>query len=236
MSLRRESLAGQLLSVAIYTDQRTHSKHLTGYRFEARSGIKGPRSSPSCSLRLSPRWGLSRLNQGYLNCFISDTRFEGATQLHAVIDTVGRPTNVIVTNSSGSPVLDQAAVVCLQKAHFQAAVRDGKPVEGDFHIGVKWELPPSANTCSPSMPVAWMITVSVAPPPGGSPAPLPPNPESLVCVCVSGTELSEPIILRSSGAQRLDDGAIKLIKKSPRPSNSQTGCYAEMFRFNPQPP
>jgi Na+-translocating ferredoxin:NAD+ oxidoreductase RnfG subunit len=47
------------------------------------------------------------------NCpyaFISDTPFEGTTRLHAQIDPAGQVTDVTVTNSSGSPGLDDTAV------------------------------------------------------------------------------------------------------------------------------
>jgi TonB family protein len=170
------------------------------------------------------------------NCpqsLVSKTRFEGTTDLHAQIDPAGQATDVTITNSSGSPSLDDAAVACLKKAHFQAALREGKPVAGQFQMSVKWEIPPSAVVCSPSMPIAWAVEVSVTPSPTDS-SPLPPVAESLVCACMNGTKASEPIILRSSGSQRLDEGAIKLMKQAPR-SSSQAGCFANEFRFITKP-
>jgi TonB family protein len=155
------------------------------------------------------------------------------TRLHAQIDPAGQVTDVTVTNSSGSPALDDTAVACLKKAHFQAAMRAGKPVEGQFPFSMKWVLPASADVCSPAMPIAWAVEVSVTQSPT-KPSPLPPGAESLVCSCMNGTERSEPVILRSSGIQRLDEGAIELMKKTPK-GNSRAGCSADKFRFIAKP-
>jgi TonB family protein len=167
---------------------------------------------------------------------IAKTRFEGTTRLHVLIDHVGQPTAVTVTNSSGSRALDAAAVACAKKAHFQAATGEGKPVDGQFSLSVKWELLPSADACSPSMTIAWGVTVSVEPSPTAPPSPIPVNAESVVCACMNGKNASEPVILSSSGVQRLDEGAIKLMKKSTERWNNTDGCIAGAFHFSAEPP
>jgi TonB family protein len=167
---------------------------------------------------------------------IAETRFEGTTRLHVLIDRVGQPTAVTVTNSSGSQGLDAAAVACAKKARFQAAMGEGKPVDGQFSLSVKWDLSPSADACTPSMTVAWGVTVSVGPSPTAPPSPIPVNAKSVVCACMNGKNASEPVILSSSGVRRLDEGAIKLMKKSTERWNNTAGCIAGAFHFSAESP
>lgn len=97
----------------------------------------------SANVTTSPPVLLSRSD--IENCpyaVIAETRFEGTSRLQISIDRVGRPTGVVVTNSSGSRGLDDAAVACVKKAHFQAAMDKGKPVDGQLPLSVKWELGP----------------------------------------------------------------------------------------------
>ena len=167
------------------------------------------------------------------NTFVSATRVEGTTRVRALIDPSGQPTEVTVMASSGFQPLDEAAVTCFKKARFQPAVRAGKPAQAPFEMGVKWEIPPGAQTCSPSMPIAWIVDVSVGPSPRSpAPDPTPAGASALVCGCADGRE---PMILRSSGSSHLDDGAIKLMKKAGERQGSRVSwCYAEEFRFTPE--
>jgi TonB family protein len=167
------------------------------------------------------------------NTFVSATRIEGTTRVRALIDPSGQPTEVTVVASSGFQPLDEAAVTCFKKARFQPAVRAGKPVQAPLEMGVKWEIPPGAETCSPSMPIAWIVQVSVRPSPTSpAPDPTPAGATALVCGCADGRD---PVILRSSGTSRFDDGAIKLMKKAGEQHGSRVSwCYAEEFRFTPE--
>jgi TonB family protein len=172
----------------------------------------------------------------FANCqssFVSKTRFEGTTRLKALIDSAGQAIDVTVSSSSGSQELDDAAVACLKNAHFQVAMREGQPAPGEFRLNVKWELPPSVDACSPSMPVGWIVVVNAKPSPK-EPSPFPPTAESVVCICMNGTETSEPIIVRSSGIQQLDEAAIKLQKQAPK-GGIRAGCSANEFRFITKP-
>jgi len=167
---------------------------------------------------------------------IAKTRYEGTTRLNVLIDRAGQPTAVTVTNSSGSQGLDASAVACAKKAHFQPAVREGKPVDGQYSLSVRWELSPLEDACSPSMTIAWRVTVSVGRSPTAPPSPLPVNAESVVCVCMHDKNVSEPVVVSSSGVQRLDEGAIKLMKKSEGRWNAPDGCSAGAFHFTAEPP
>jgi hypothetical protein len=48
--------------------------------------------------------------------------------------------------------------------------------------------------------------------------------------------VSEPVVVSSSGIQRLDEGAIKLMKKSEARWNAPDGCSAGAFHFAAEPP
>jgi hypothetical protein len=52
---------------------------------------------------------------------------------------------------------------------------------------------------------------------------------------LNGKNPSEPVILSSSGVQRLDEGAIKLMKKSAERWNNTDGCIAGAFHFSAEP-
>ena len=163
------------------------------------------------------------------NTFASPTRLNGATGLRALIDSSGQPSDVTVTSSAGFQALDEAAIACFKKSRFQPATRAGKPVAGPFEIKVKWEIAPGAETCSPSMPVAWIVQVSVGPSPTSpAPDPVPEGTNAVVCGCLDGRE---PVILRSSGSQRFDEGALKLMKVGEQHVSRLAWCYADEFRF-----
>jgi TonB family protein len=163
------------------------------------------------------------------NSFASATLFVGTTGLSAIIESSGQPTGVVVTASSGFQPLDEAAVDCFKKARFQPATNDGKPVKAPYHLDVKWEIPPGAPSCSPSMPMAGTLIVNIQ-----SDNPPPVNTEAVVCNCADG---SEPTILHSSGIARFDEGAIKIMKKgNERRTNRMAWCYAETVRYVPKTP
>ena len=163
------------------------------------------------------------------NTFASSTRIDGATGLRALIDSSGQPGDITVTSSAGFQALDEAAVACFKQARFQPATRAGKPVAAPFQISVKWEIAPGAQTCSPSMPVAWIVQVSVGPSPvSPAPDPVPEGTNALVCGCMDGRE---PVILRSSGSPRFDEGALKLMKVGAQHVGRLAWCYADEFQF-----
>lgn len=71
-------------------------------------------------------------------------RWEGATEFELTVDPTGRPTNCVVTKSSGYEVLDQRACTTgKRKARFQPA-RDaaGEPTYGVYKSRLNWAIDP----------------------------------------------------------------------------------------------
>jgi TonB family protein len=157
---------------------------------------------------------------------VPSSAFTGATTLHARIDIEGHPFAIRITHSSGSAQHDEAAVACLSKARFQPGVHRGQPAQGQVDMTVKWK-PAVAETCDSSMPQLATLDVKVKPSTDSSP--LPPRAEASVCRCGS----SEPVIIRSSGYARLDEGAIKLMKSQPAGEDSH--CFAWQIDFKVDP-
>lgn len=70
---------------------------------------------------------------------------EGATKVGFRILTDGTVEDVRVVTSSGSMVLDEAAVKCVTNWHYRPAIKDGKLAEVASSAMVKWVLPTAAD-------------------------------------------------------------------------------------------
>jgi len=68
-------------------------------------------------------------------------RAEGTTSLAFKILTDGTVDAVSVVSSSGSAVLDAAAVRCVAGWHYRPAIKDGQLAETAAKAAVKWSLP-----------------------------------------------------------------------------------------------
>jgi TonB family protein len=158
----------------------------------------------------------------------------------------GIPSRISIKSSSGSEVLDAAAMSCVSKLRFDPATRlgDGDPIESWQEIAWKWASqehhgePPGTATRTPALRAAPDSTANSAAPnsTGGS------QDRSVavrVCADDTGKLLQDPTILRSSGNPGFDEAAIKIARSgSPyyRPgTNSGTkpvsGCAQLIIEF-----
>ncbi|KGK57987.1 energy transducer TonB [Xanthomonas cannabis pv. phaseoli] len=72
----------------------------------------------------------------------------GTTVLRVVVGTEGTPTDVSVTQSSGQPVLDEAAQKRVREWKFKAATRNGQPVPQTIQVPVAFKPPvPRPDEC-----------------------------------------------------------------------------------------
>ncbi|MCD0257586.1 energy transducer TonB [Xanthomonas melonis] len=72
----------------------------------------------------------------------------GTSVLRVVIGTEGKPTDVSVTQSSGQPVLDEAAQKRVREWQFKPATRDGKAVPQTIQVPVAFKPPvPRPDEC-----------------------------------------------------------------------------------------
>ena len=72
----------------------------------------------------------------------------GTVVLNVVVGVEGKPTSVQVQTSSGQPALDQAAETRVHDWLFNAATRNGKPVEQKIQVPVTFNPPePRPDEC-----------------------------------------------------------------------------------------
>ncbi|MBV6850529.1 energy transducer TonB [Xanthomonas euvesicatoria] len=72
----------------------------------------------------------------------------GTTVLRVVVGTQGTPTDVSVAQSSGQPVLDEAARTRVREWQFRAATRNGQAVPQTIQVPVSFKPPvPRPNEC-----------------------------------------------------------------------------------------
>lgn len=65
---------------------------------------------------------------------------QGTVRLKVLVDTNGRPSNVEVTQSSGSTRLDQAAIDAVRKWRFEAATDGTKKIQAYTQVAVTFKL------------------------------------------------------------------------------------------------
>lgn len=65
---------------------------------------------------------------------------EGDTVLAFTIGIDGRPMNISVAQSSGSPDLDEAAIEGAKCWRYKPAMKNGQPVEVEWNARVNWRL------------------------------------------------------------------------------------------------
>lgn len=66
--------------------------------------------------------------------------YEGVVILAARVSPEGRPVSIAVTESSGHPILDRAAMRAVRGWSFRPAVRDGKAVEWELEIPIRFRI------------------------------------------------------------------------------------------------
>ena len=98
----------------------------------AEAGSVGLSSKPiaqfsSCAKPLYPAESLAR-------------RTQGTTTLRFLIDTDGSVADAAVSESSGDPLLDEAARVAIAKCRFTPGIAAGKPVRSWVPVQYVWSL------------------------------------------------------------------------------------------------
>lgn len=73
---------------------------------------------------------------------------EGVCAMHVVVSADGQPRKIEITQSTGTPDLDDACLNIIRTARFIPAERDGQPVAAATDIWLAWRL----NAKGPSQP------------------------------------------------------------------------------------
>ena len=76
---------------------------------------------------------------------------QGTVRLKVLVDTNGRPSNVAVTQSSGFPRLDEAAVQAVRKWRFEAATDGSKKIQAYTQVAVTFKLTEAEQKAAKSL-------------------------------------------------------------------------------------
>jgi TonB family protein len=170
-------------------------------------------------------------------CIVRTRQFAHGSPPHTLsvgvyVDSAGRPVNVAVLESSGRPELDDATLDCVRRGRFKM---QGKPGETHYMVfSEAWANLPPPTVCEPGMKPVAVITVALSPDQTIDYDKMPAAADSLVCACFreGEQELSQPVLLSSSGNARLDYGASGILKMAARRKTpADTGCQAYRVHF-----
>ncbi|MDR3528227.1 MAG: TonB family protein [Rhizomicrobium sp.] len=131
---------------------------------------------------------------------------EGTTVIGFTITVAGTTANVHVTRSSGTQLLDDAAVSCATHWLYRPAVEGGKPVAVPWKAEVRWalhgpDMPPAVTAPKP-------IGVHSCPNPRG--VTIPAGAVTILSVAITAEgKVSETTLRGSSGSAELDSVANK---------------------------
>lgn len=152
--------------------------------------------------------------------------FERGTNLLQVrLSDTGTVSSLELERTSGVAELDAQVVKCVSSMRFQPAVQGGKPVPSVIQFPFVWVTDwntLSKTSCDEFRPKADSHNKKA--------------PSMILCTCWDESGRADgPRILESSGAARLDDGALRLSQASgfskPRPPG-HPGCTAYRTQFD----
>lgn len=145
-----------------------------------------------------------------------------------LVSSGGIPSRASIRSSSGSEVLDAAALSCVMKLKFQPATRvgDGVPVDSWQAMAWRWVSRPGQATAAQTQSAIPLVTTSMAAA-GGRPQDPPFGEVELrVCSDAAGKLVQEPSVIHSSGDPGLDAAAVKIAKSGSgnyRPATASAG-------------
>jgi len=154
-------------------------------------------------------------------------RAEGETVLSLRIDETGKLSDIGVKQSSGSEELDNAALECMKKAQFQAAMHDGHPTASKSVAPWQWKLPTVPRTCDTAVSASSLGS-------GKADAAVWPKP-AYVCFCFgdSGEAQGKPTVGRSTGYRDADKMAVDVAElKTTAYQGHVPGCHVFGVKFD----
>ena len=76
---------------------------------------------------------------------------QGTVTFRLLIDEHGLPEACNIVESSGTPELDnKTCELMMQRARFKPAIKDGKPVKGNYTSRLRWTIPTQPSNASVS--------------------------------------------------------------------------------------
>lgn len=185
----------------------------------------------------------------------TDAQEPAAALVVLVVGPSGVPSQPSIKSSSGSAVLDAAAVSCVMQLRFLPAVRagEGSAMASWQEIAWKWGRGHTAQAAAAASTAAGAATplatpfaspATIATASAGNAAPAPTTPGSTagaaaaevrVCADESGRLTEDPVVARSSGDPVLDEAALRIARSGApyyRPAGAAvSGCARLAIKF-----
>lgn len=165
----------------------------------------------------------------------------GTAVVHVLIDEKGTPTKMSIASSSGSALLDAAALECA-KTSWGSAQRPAKPGKSETDVKFEWTGGPLPQTCESPARRNSMLTIKIRLTAEAAsrvvfdhrnPAALPTGVlgQSVICACVDDAgSIKEQKLVRESGSPALDADALEIGKTMAYPTG-HPGCMHDMVNF-----
>jgi TonB family protein len=165
----------------------------------------------------------------------------GTAVVHVWVDENGSPTKMNISSSSGSALLDAAALECA-KTSWGSAQRPGKPGKSETDVRFEWTGGPLPQTCDSPARKNSVLTIRIRLTPEAAsrvvfdhrnPAALPAGVlgQSLICACVDDAgSIKEQKLMRESGSPLLDTEALEIGKTMVYPAG-HPGCMRDTVNF-----
>jgi TonB family protein len=165
----------------------------------------------------------------------------GTAVVHVWVDEKGTPTKMNISSSSGSALLDAAALECA-KTSWGSAQRPGKPVKSETDVKFEWTGGSLPQTCESPARKNSVLTIKIRLTPEAAsrvvfdhrnPAALPAGVlgQSVICACVDDAgSIKEQKVMRESGSPSLDSDALEIGKTMVYPAG-HPGCMRDTVNF-----
>lgn len=168
-------------------------------------------------------------------------KLEGTTVVKMVIGVDGIPHDVAVDQSSGSALLDSAAVACVSTFRYRPPMQDGKPVEVVGHPTIVWKA--VGITADPYDEIATRDTPNITLPKltgrvdcmkyySGESARAREQGDVVINMVLGADGVPRDVsIVKSSGFARLDNTALACVKEFRYTPAMRDGLHIEFRGF-----
>jgi TonB family protein len=168
----------------------------------------------------------------------------GTALVHVWIDETGLPTKTSLSSSSGSQLLDAAALECAKKSTWGPGQREGKPTASETDTKFEWTGTPLTETCDRPVRRNSVLTTTVRliPEAVARVAFDHPKPQaalsagvigqSVICACIDQAgQIKDPVrLMQESGSSLLDTQALE-IGKTMVYAAGHPGCMRNAINF-----
>lgn len=168
----------------------------------------------------------------------------GTAVVHVWLDEHGKPTKTEIASTSGSPVLDAAALECARQSAWEPVQRQGRPAAYETDARFEWKGNTLPRTCDRPLRRNSLYTIKIRLTPAAvsqvkfehqKPATALPAGvigQSVICACVdeAGKIQDRVKLMQESGSSLLDQHALE-IGATLQYSAGHPGCLRNAIDF-----